>query len=291
MNKYFDFKDKEEVDNEENFKIKFNNGSFFKNFVDFLSLLSTIDKESNKEGNKYCWLLVNKKGIAASANYNNNAKVKNINSMFKINLLSEQFTDYSVKRTIELNINPKNIQTLCKNINRSDEIILYSFGSKLSIKVYTHNLKKVETKEIIVEEVNFPLQEDNSFYREFCDTSYTIHASEMSNLKKGIGFKSEIVQIKLHQDKLLEFNSTSHGISPLFIAYGNVDEKNKTDILVMCSHIHLLSKLSNMCTKIRFYESKVLENEDKNIKFIKISASIDKPVYMGNIDIIISNIQ
>lgn len=290
MNKYFDLKVKVEADDEENFKIKFNNGSFFKNFIDFLSLLSTIDKESNKDS-KCCWLSVNKKGISASVNYNNNMKVKIINSIFKVNLLSEQFTDYSVKRNIELNINPKNMQTLCKNINRSDEIILYSFESKLLIKVYTHSLKKVETKEIIVGEVNFPLQDDTPFTREFCDTPYTLHASEMSNLKKGVGFKSEIIQINLHQDKLLEFRSTSHGISPLFIAYGNVDEKNKTDILVMCSHIHLLSKLSNMCTKIRFYESKILDEEEKDIKLIKISASIDKPMYMGNIDIIISNVQ
>uniref|UniRef100_A0A6C0JQW2 Proliferating cell nuclear antigen PCNA N-terminal domain-containing protein n=1 Tax=viral metagenome TaxID=1070528 RepID=A0A6C0JQW2_9ZZZZ len=266
------------------FDICINNGFFFKMYVDFLA--SCI---FSSENNKIC-LRVDQNGI----------KMEYITDKYERNkchvcafLNRISFKKYVITRNIEINIEPKQVQKLCRNIKKRDKVVLTFIENEKSndliLSIYNDNFTRKEERKNIPYSSFYEKNDENSLSKptNFYSFPFSIGSSEIQNVKKVIGVKKECLTLCINKDKFLSFSGLSQGISHFEILYGNDEYKNNiSNINISGSILAMFSKLSQISQNINFYEEIQNENECK-IKMLKITSVLDIPSYMGDIEIIL----
>lgn len=285
---------------EDIFEITIDNGYFLKYLIDFLAACA----------NSKCWMRFDQEGVKVQ---DNTEKQDNVKCFTVLNLFRSNFSHFSLKKTVSLQIDPKQIQKLCRNIKKKDRITLlfkeltdteglklhktYSDyyenqlqtpeSSQLSLIISSSDVKKREVKNIPVH--SYYEKEEFIPYvtpKNFKQFPYSISSLEIQSLKRamGGGVKKEVVKISLCGEKYMQFDTLAHGISPLHITYGKCPEDEKTTQAKISGNvIIMLSKLSNLCKLLKFYEEDI-KDENCDYTLINMSTNIDIPQYMGTIE-------
>jgi hypothetical protein len=262
------------------FSVVIDNGYFFKHLIDFISLCVF---PRNK-----CWLRFDHEGVKMQY-----STEKQDDTQCYVSLFLERcnFQSFYVSKPVELQIEPKHIQKICRNVKKKDHLHLSfsnSTGAKFLLSIRSSdinsNIEKEEVKEIPFTSF-FEKPEQQSMDKDlgFTQIPFTLDTTEIQNLKKAVGVKKEIVEIQLKKNLFLKFSTLSHGISPMTIKYGT-EQECSTKICLSGNIINMLAKLTSLCKRIKFYEKDEVESD---YNMIKIGAIIDIPQYFGKIDLYI----
>lgn len=261
------------------FEISFDNGYFFKYLIDFVSVCVP-------EQDKLCEFIFNENGIYLTYK---SEKTDNIKYFVFLDLERSNFIKYKINKNLKIFLEPKQLQKICRNIKKKDKVVLkFTNQKKLLLIINTEDIYSMEeTKEIIYSryyEINITDDKELEKPTGSSGNPFSLSSNNIQNLRKAVGVKTEPVLMYL-QDEYLEFITVSHRISPLTIKYGKYDEnKPKNKVSLSGSIISILSKLSNLSNKIKFFPN---EDDDSSVGWIKVSANIDIPQYMGNVDIFV----
>jgi hypothetical protein len=262
------------------FHVVVDNGHFFKHLIDFITLC-VFPKTR-------CWLRFDHDGIKIT-----HSAEKQDGVQFYINLLLERcnFSSFQLNSPVELQLEPKQLQKICRNVKKKDQLILSFKDAKFLLTVRsTEGIGKEEEKEIPF--LSFFEKDEATFDQidiDFSQVPFTLDTVEIQNLKKAVGIKKEVVELKVHGDKFLQFSTLSHGIAPMTIKYGIYERSeatstNFTQIFLSGNIINMLAKLLNLSRKIKFYEKLT---QSQAYSMLKISSMIDIPQYLGKIDLYI----
>ena len=262
------------------FCISIDNGHFFKHLIDFITLC-VFPKTK-------CWIRFDHDGIKL---HYSAEKQEGVQCYISMLLERCNFPSFQLAQPIELQIEPKQIQKLCRNVKKKDHLTL-SFLNDSSDKTRflltvrsldgTTKIDKEEIKEIPFSSFfEKPEQIVDQSDINFSLIPFTIDSVEIQNLKKAVGIKKETVEVKLHSDKFLQFSTLSHGIAPMTIKYGTEVSCNTT-IHFSGNIINMLAKLINLSKRIKFYEQVPASSE---YSIVRISSIIDIPQYFGKIDL------
>lgn len=254
------------------FSITIDNGHFFKHLIDFI-VLCVFPKTK-------CWLRFDNDGIKMQYS---GEKQDDVQYYVCMTLERCNFSFFQVAIPVELQVEPKQIQKICRNIKKKDHIVLLFNGQKFLLTIKSSDgLEKEEIKEIpFTSFFEKPEQKISQTDLEFSQIPFTIDTIEIQNLKKAVGIKKEIVEVKLKGDKFLQFSTLSHGISPMTIKYG-LEQECHTKLYFSGNLINMLSKLINLSKRIKFYEQNKPTSE---YTIVKISSIIDVPQYLGKIEL------
>jgi Proliferating cell nuclear antigen, N-terminal domain. len=257
------------------FSIDIENGHLFKHLIDFISLcVFPVNK---------CWLRFDNEGLKMQYV---TEKQNDVQCFMSLILERDNFQSFHVVKQIELQVEPKQIQKLCRNIRKKDHLYLSFISDNTNVRFLLHirssynSLEKEEIKEIPF--ISFFEKQEQLLDKDlgFCPIPFTLDTSEIQNLKKAVGVKKESVEIQLSENNFLKFTTLSHGISPIVIKYGK--EKICTTKINLSGHIvNILSKLGNLSKSVRFYEK---ETKSTEYQMIKISSVIDIPKYLGKVE-------
>lgn len=269
------------------FKVSLTNGYFFKSYVDFLA--SCVHTSDNK-----CWLRVDEDGLKIE--YTTDKQDRNRCHVF-ILLERAHFKNYLITKNVEINIEPKQLQKICRNIKKKDKLV-FSFSendstAELKLTIYNDQFcGKEEIKEIPFIS-HYEKKEEVIIEKptEFYSFPFTITSDDIQNVKKVIGVKKEPVELSLLKDEILIFNGLSQGISPFIIKYPQnyskvIDKDNMTKIVLSGAIVSILSKLAQMTKHIHFYQQNKEDTSYHN-NMLKITSKLDVPYYMGKVEIIV----
>lgn len=257
------------------FSIKIENGHLFKHLIDFVTLCVF---PTNK-----CWLRIDTEGLKMQYI---TEKQDDVQCFISLILERGNFQSFHVVKQIEIQIEPKQIQKLCRNIRKKDHLHLSFVSDTTNIRFLLHirssyTVEKEEIKEIPF--ISFFEKQEQMLDKDlgFCHVPFTLDTVEIQNLKKAVGVKKEMVELQLNENNFLKFTTLSHGISPITIKYGK--EQQCTSKINLSGHIvNMLSKLGNLSKSVKFYEKEV---KSKEYNMIKISSVIDIPKYLGKIEL------
>lgn len=262
------------------FSINIENGHLFRHLVDFITLcVFPVNK---------CWLRFDTEGIKMQYI---TEKQDNVQCFVSMILERENFQLFRIVKPVELQLEPKQIQKLCRNIRKKDHLCLTLSSDGDDIRfllyissAYNNTLDKEEIKEIPL--ISFFEKQEQILDKDlgFGGTPFILDTIEIQNLKKAVGVKKELVEIQLNGNRFLKFTTLSHGISPIIIKYGK-DQTATTTINLSGHVINLLSKLGNLSKNISFYEKDNEKSDDYNM--IKINSIVDIPKYLGKIELYI----
>jgi hypothetical protein len=262
------------------FKIHFDNGQFLKYLVDFIY---TCVFPLNK-----CWIKINENGLSLD---HYSEKVDKIQCSVYLNLYKTNFVSWFSSKNIVINISPKQLQKLCRNIQKKNKVIL-SFiekdqitDSKFLLTIINSDINKEETKGIpFISYYSTNTISSLAKPTNFINIPYSLYSSEIVNLKKSIGTKKELVLLELTPNNL-RFTSLAHGITTLMINYGHQQSTDKPSTIYLSGNIiSILSKMEKMSKMIKFFQS--IDN-DNETDVLKISSMIDIPYFLGEIEIYI----
>ena len=283
------------------FEVCLTNGYFFKSYIDFLA--TCVQTPENK-----CWLRVDEDGLKIE--YTTDKQERNRCHIF-ILLERAHFNNYTITKNVEINIEPKQLQKICRNIKKKDKLIFTFYDEtpctkdtsfdqrtifvtpQLKLLIYNEQFcGKEEIKEIPFSS-HYEKKEEKIIEKptDFYKFPFTVSSDAIQNVKKVIGVKKEPVEITILKDEVLIFSGLSQGISPFIIKYpqgcpmtmDTLSDKNVTKLVLSGSVVSILSKLAQMTKNIHFHQH--LSNEKHNL--LKITAKLDVPYYMGNVEIIV----
>lgn len=283
------------------FEFEIEHGCFWKAFVDFLA-----------ESMPKCTMTLNNTGIRIQSK--NVKQGANKYAMF-IYLNKSSFSLFNLKEEIlndELeecsNLTPipcqiqfitREMQKHCKTIKKKEvvKLSLPSENSDVSNLVLTISDRskpyKIERKDLSISSHVTHIRDISDFQQgedevQYLASPYSLKAEEIQNLKKTIGVKNSFVEITIYEDRRLEFRSNSQGSAPLVLIFENNPNKplpnSSYKIQVSGSIIVMLSKLFQLSTDLNFYQP----TANSTARGIMISGCFDKPKYMGNYRIIVS---
>lgn len=262
------------------FAIYLDNGFFFKTYIDFLA--TCVQSQDNK-----CWLRVDNSGIKVE--YITDKHDKNRCNIY-VFLERGCFKSYVITKNFEICIEPKQIQKLCRNIKKKDKLQIKFDEENTSLKLIIYNdfCGKREEKEIpfssYYEKHNEEIVEKPQDFYKF---PFTVSSDSVQNVKKVVGIKRLSVDLIMLQDKFLIFKGLSQGVSPFVIQYPHdyeteLEMNNASKITLSGIVISILSKLTQISKHIHFYQ-----NLDTNLNMLKITAKLDIPYYMGEVEMIV----
>lgn len=259
------------------FSINIENGHLFKHLIDFISVCVF---PTNK-----CWLRFDNDGIKMQYI---TEKQDNVQCFISLILERGNFQSFHIIKPVELQIEPKQIQKLCRNVKKKDHLHLSFISDQTCIRFllhikssYSNTLVKEEIKDIPF--ISFFEKHEQLLDKDlgFNNVPFTLETNEIQNLKKAVGVKKETVEMQVTENNFLKFSTLSHGISPIIIKYGS--EQPYTTKINLSGHIvNILSKLGNLSKSVRFYEKK---DKSDDYSIIKISSVIDIPKYLGKIEL------
>jgi hypothetical protein len=257
------------------FLVSIENGHLFRHLIDFIALcVSPVNK---------CWLRFDMEGIKMQYV---TEKQDDVQCFVQLVLERGNFQSFHIVKPVELQIEPKQIQKLCRNIRKKDHLHL-SFTPGESVRFLLHirssynSLEKEEVKDIPF--ISYFEKQEQLLDKDlgFCQIPFTLDSVEIQNLKKAVGVKKETVEIQLSQNNFLKFSTLSHGISPIIIKYGK--EQECTTKINLSGHIvNMLSKLGNLSKTIKFYEK---QEKSLDYNMLKISSVIDIPKYLVKVEL------
>lgn len=203
---------------------------------------------------------------------------------------SSHLTSFYVLKPISVTIHVKYFNRLCKTLKKKDKVSIWidtDYSLHIETKEEIAGVQKVEEKEMSVAVLyDFVPTEsistiDDSSY--FSNVSFTVSPGIIQSVRKSIGTKASPVEVKIDSDKYLEFNSTWSGAGPLRTSLGVKTQDFKT-IIMSAGIINILSKLSQLCNKLKFYQQKDHANV---VSVLKVSGKLDNPCYLGEICVLI----
>lgn len=267
------------------FKVSLTNGYFFKAYIDFLA--ACVQTPDHK-----CWLRVDEYGLKIE--YTTDKQDRNRCHVFIV-LERAHFNEYIITKNVEINIEPKQLQKICRNIKKKDKLV-FTFSeadSSAQLKLIIYNDQfcgKEEIKEIPFTS-HYEKKEEEILEKptDFYTFPFTISSDAIQNVKKVIGVKKEPVELTLFRDEVLIFNGLSQGISPFTIKYPQnyskeVEREKSTKLIISGGVVSILSKLAQMTKHILFYQH---QGKDTLHNMLKITAKLDVPYYMGKVEIIL----
>lgn len=203
-----------------------------------------------------------------------------------IKLDTSHLSSFHLSSPISITLHVKYFNKLCKTLKKKDKVTLWvDKDSSLHIETREEisGIQKAEEKEMpvtILNDYRSPEPLDIESY--FSNISFTVSPTLIQGIRKSIGTKASPVEVKINGDKYLEFDSTWSGAGPLKTVLGERNE-NYTAIMVSAGVISILSKLSQLCNKLKFYQQK----EESSVKILKVSGKLDTPCYLGEICVLI----
>lgn len=267
------------------FRIVFSEGTFLKSFLDFLG--ACINKDIK------CWLTFTKEGIILEDKkmFKSENILKDCSQFLPcIKLEYTNFPEYYVKKDINLLIEPKKIHKLCRNIKRKDKLILEFKDGILYIILPNENRSETKSMKITeweeLREINKNILRQNIDLN-FYDSPFILPSAFLMNFKKGVGTKNHEVDVRLHENKYLEFETHAQNIGPTCTYYGNEKYKSecKTNLKLDGDIFNMLVKLGTLSHNIKWYE-----NNGNSNGLLKISSTLDIPNYMGCVEIYIRGV-
>lgn len=300
------------------FEITMENGEFFKQLIDFITVCVST--------NSSCWLKFDNDGIKVEYS---TKRQDNVSCFISLKLDRCYFSEYQLQKVVEIMIDAKKLQRLCRNVKKCDMLILLfidmpNSAPKFLMKSKSIQHNKIEVKDVPIEQ--YYEKNDKIMLKHpenFKQLPYCLSTTSMSQLKKGIGGKREVVTMTLYEDKLLRFHSLSYGISPTITTFRSEHYKEHseldiidlmanvsidgsmhtkpilppeyTNIVVSGNIIAIMSKLSSFCSHLLFYErdpkyvTADQSSSQHSYTLIKVHCIIDKPQYLGEISLYIYN--
>lgn len=260
------------------FLFEFITNNFFKQFVEILNIIINQDETNSKNIN----LRMTKNAIYIIR------LIKNEKLQYYIKLFFDKnsFKNYELNNELEIIFNGQTFIKACKNITKSndDKIKIIYENSLLKIKIVNENKKKVETIILNNNPVTCFTPRDNILIIdiEFKNVFYKFNTIDFLNLKKTINLKNEIIQLKLFEDKFIEFETRSQGTLPFNVTYGDVDNDcKKTNLTINTKILNLLARLNILTNYVNIYQSL----QDNIIK-IEGHFMYPKNINVGGIEII-----
>lgn len=252
----------------------FNGGYFFRDLIDLLNAITPIS----------CWLKFSQTSISITTIGEDDINIKwcsniNINTMLTFSQYVLSSIQYGTNVHFGINIDPKKISKLCRNIKRTDKIQISFVGEtnlngKLVLTIFDDEKKEekilpfntISISEFDVEEkIEAP---ENAF----ASMGFDLKISEILNLKKAIGNKREIIDVYL-SNNYLKFSTMGQFISPITIKFGNGGGEDDDDVKKTSFSgkiLNILGKLNNLSKIITFKESL-----DENKNWLLISSILN----------------
>jgi len=254
--------------------LKFENGFLFKDFMEFISTSCN---------NQTCWLEFTNDGLRIS--HESECDDEKCPAKWYVDavLYSTGFLDYDVEKYIRINVDPKKIVKLCRNVKKKDNIELNFDETKADILTMTFkNGIKIEQK--VVPHIGHSYVDTvkmNIPFDMFVGDKFKIASVEISNLKKAVGNKKESIYISFigSPPSILEFSAYSQFLSPLKITYNqsvDVNDNNYVSrVVVSGTVLNVISKMTGLSKELNLYSiSKKYENKEADNGWIKISCEI-----------------
>lgn len=193
---------------------------------------------------------------------------------------------FNLKYPLTVTLPVKHFNKFCKTLKKRDKVSIWIDDSSmlhLEVKDEVTGITKVEEKAMAVTVTQGVEPNDAGTINDrFYSLAFTVTPSLIQGVKKSIGTKESPVEIKLQRDEYLEFNSTWAGTGPLRTIFGK-QTTEFTNIIVSAGVITVLSKLSQLCNKLRFHQQKNMDD----VNVLKISGKIDSPSYLGEVLVLI----
>lgn len=206
-----------------------------------------------------------------------------------IRLDTSHLTSFFLQSTMVVTLHVKYFNKLCKTLKKKDKVTLW-IDTDSSLHIETREdvmgISKIVEKEMNVTVLfDSKVQEIPNIDSYFSNVAFTISPTLIQEIRKSIGTKAAPMEVKISEKDYLEFNSTWSGAGPLKITLGKPTADYNT-IIISAGVVHILSKLSQLCNKLKFYQQK----EHSSINILKISGKLDTPCYLGEVCILIKEI-
>jgi len=227
----------------------FNGGCFFRDLIELLNAITSTS----------CWMRFTPLALSVTTLGQDDTNTHWCADM-KINAVST-FTMYKLTvDQLDINIDPKKISKLCRNIKRTDKIsISYTDEGRFSLVI--HEERKLETKTLpynMVSVNDSSRSGDVEVPRDmFNESGFDLRIVEILNLKKAIGNKREIVDVQLCENQLT-FSTMGQFIAPISIMFGDqVSTGTPTIISFSGKILNIIGKLNNISKVVTFKKSAV----------------------------------
>ena len=264
-------------------KMKFTHGIFLKNLIDLLLAINNISRKETIY-NSTLNLSFDGSGLNINETVVNSDNSESIKATFNIFLCKKEMEEYECSREVKVYIDVKELKGMCKSIDRLGPATIECDNSTLKLIIGTHGgtLDKniIKTIPIIITSII-----RDSFYSGIgkeTNLPFILPSQELVKIKKDFDCnKHRPIYITIDSYQGIKIESSKEGaVSSTTIVYGEVD-KNKLPTKLFSSHIAFLSKMNTVSSSLSFYES---EHQS-----IKVKANIDKPSYLGTIDVTVGN--
>lgn len=246
--------------------LRFDNGFLFKDFIEFVSTAAN---------GQLCWLNFGVDGLRVSHEAECDDEKCPTKWYVAAELRAAGFADYSLEKALRVNVDPKKIVKLCRNVKKKDviELTFESDDEPAAFVMTFRNDVKVERKVVphVAHVVDSPEPASLTVPEDMfsCD-SVRIAAAEISNLKKAVGNKKESISMEFIRGcagAALVFSAYSQFLSPLRITYNSQAipadgaASERTRVVVSGTVLNVISKMTSLSKEIDLYSlSKKYEN-------------------------------
>lgn len=262
-----------------NFEIIFPPG-FFKPFMDIVSTGFCIP------GSYDCLFSFNKNGLYIGKDIEKDDIIRIYLSLF---IESTKFISYKIKKNITLQLEPKTMHGICRNIRKTDAVIMSYNGGCLDLIMKNYDeinhITREEKKSVKV--LCFPPKVELINDIIFLPSDFNIIPEELENFKRGVNSKDEMIEICIQKYKI-DFNTRSTNNRPIHVSlthklYNNL-EIDKSIVYITGRTIAILGKLGNLSKVLNFHR----HSDNNNI--IKITSIFDKFDNIGKIELIVNKL-
>lgn len=258
--------------------LKFENGFLFKDFVEFVATSSN---------NLSCWLDFTKSGLRVM--HESECDDEKCPAVWYVDavLYASGFTEYVLDRALRINVDPKKIVKLCRNVKKKDVVEL-SFNTDPTVfSMIFRNECKVERK--VVPHISHFEEHDRGYKRSqrlipedmFVSDGFAALSTEISNLKKAVGNKKESIGVEFIRadgHTALVFSAYSQFLSPLRIALKERptdSPKDVTRVVISGTVLNVISKMTGLAKEINLYSiSKKYENPEADNGWIRATCEV-----------------
>jgi hypothetical protein len=203
-----------------------------------------------------------------------------------IKLDTSHLTSFYLVTPISVTLHVKYFNKLCKTLKKRDKVSLW-IDKESSLHMETKEellgIQKTEEKEMPITILYDCKESDTPDIDSYFSTAaFVVSPMLIQGIRKSIGTKSSPVELKINEDKYLEFNSTWSGAGLFKMVLGERTIEFGT-IIISAGVINILSKLSQLCNKLMFHQQK----QQESFNVLKVSGKLDIPFYLGEVCILI----